>query len=559
MTSKPGKPDRPGVRRARYRRRRTPSAAAESTDLTTGLTRELENPQELKIAADIENNRQVMVELLGHSDDLIRRDLMIGGADGIRASVFYYQGMANHNYIHSFVIDPLVVWSRPEFYQPDPKISVDELRERLVVATEITFPDTLGPIVNDLFNGHVAVFVDGLAQAMTIRAAGFKTRNITEPVNETAVRGPAEGFIEDVVTNVTMIRRRLKSPHLVVENMIVGDETRTRLRLIYARNIAPPAIVKEVRRRIKQIKRDKLLDSGTLEYLIVDHPYSLWPAAERTERPEVVVDELLQGRVSIVMDNTPQVIVLPSTARNFFKAPDDVVESFYFATLIRLIRIVAFIISSFLTPVYVALVTFHPAMIPLPLLLSISASQEGVPLPIVVIAFGMEVIIEVVREAGIRLPRTVGSAVSIVGTIVVGQAAITARFAPPGLVVVVAIAAIASFAIPDYGAAISFRLLRFPALLAGSLLGIYGVVTVAILVLFDLCSMKSLGVPFVSLYTPGRVRETLDNFAVVSPRNYSPKRRLSYRDRYRGGRPPRVRSRIPWLETKDQRGGNKRK
>lgn len=523
-----------------------PSSGAGST----ALIEETEKPQEIRLSEDIEVNRSKLKELVGHSDDLVRRDLVIGGARGAKCSVYYYQAMGNAEFIHATIIQALVVWARPAFYEGSPKLTIDELRERLVVATEVKTATSIGDVLDGLFEGQTVVTVDRIAEALILRAQGYMVRNPEEPSNETVVLGSREGFIEDIAVNTSMIRRRLKSPHLVVRSMLIGDESRTRIRLVYLAHIAPPALVNEVRYRLERVKVDHIADAGVLEQLITDCPYSIWPTMERTERPERVASQLLQGRVAVMIDNTPDVLVMPESVAAFVKAADDYAQSFYYASIIRLVRIAAFALSTFLTPMYVALVTFHPELIPLPLLLNIASTQEGVPLPLAVIAFGIELTIEVVREAGLRLPKAIGSAVSVVGTIVIGQAAITAGFAPPGLVVVVSIAAIASFAIPDYSAALSFRILRFPALLLGTVLGLYGVTTLAVLALFDLASMKTYGIPLLSLFTPGRMSALLDSILMTPARTTSVgvARRMSYRDRYSAGSPPPVRARIPAFE-----------
>jgi spore germination protein KA len=547
------------ARRPPARGRRDERAAEGATGLTAGTTQELERPDEIPISRDIAANRSRLKELLGHSDDFVQRDLSLGGKHGPDCSVFYYQAMANTDFVHTHIIEPLMVWARPSFREGTLRLTTDDITRQLLVANQIQVADTLALLFDGLFNGNVALIVDGIDRAIVVRAAGYTRRAVSEPMHETSVRGPFEGFTEDMEVNTSLVRRRYKSPHLVVENHIVGDETRTRVRLVFDQHLAPPAIVREFRRRLLKIDRDAVLYSHTIEALISDHPYALWPIIERTERPERLVGQLLQGRVALIVDGTPFALIAPATASTYFWAPDDHSESFYFSSLMRVMRVFSLVLSAFGTPAYVALVTYHPEMIPLPLLLNIALTQEGVPLPLIVIAFAMEILIEIVREAGIRLPRPIGSAVSIVGAIVVGQAAITAGFAPPGLVVVVAFSAIASFALPDYGAAVAFRLLRFPALLAGSVLGLYGVATVAMLALFDMTSIKSFGVPFLSLFTPGRGRQLLEAFLLSPPRLEAPERKLAYRDRYLRGEAPEVRGRFPLPERRALRRGGRGK
>jgi len=354
-----------------------------------------------------------------------------------------------------------------------------------------------------ILDGWTAVVgLPGTGRIWVADTSGRPGRAVEEPQSETGVRVPREGFTEMLETNLALVRTRIRHPHLRVEIRRVGSRSRTRLALIYVEGVAEPDLVEVVRRRLEGVTIDSVLESGYVEEFIEDSPYSPFPQTLRTERPDVVAANVLEGHFAILVDGTPFALIGPVTFWQLLTVEEDYYERFIIGSLLRVLRIGAFLISLMLPGLYVAVTTHHQEMIPTDLLLSIAAAREGVPFPALVEALVMELNFELLREAGLRLPRAVGSAVSIVGALVLGQAAISASLVSPAMVIVVAITAIGSFATPVFSMAIAARIIRFGFVLAAAVMGLFGVQAVAVLVLVHLCALRSFGVPYLAPVAP---------------------------------------------------------
>ncbi|GAB6180514.1 hypothetical protein JCM14036_18330 [Desulfotomaculum defluvii] len=318
------------------------------------------------------------------------------------------------------------------------------------------------------------------------------------------VRGPRDGFNETISNNTALIRRRIKSPNLRVEKLTVGQQTKTELCIVYIDGIARKEVINEVRNRINKIEIDGILESGYIEEFIEDTPMSPFPQIEHSERPDKVAAAILEGRIAILVDTTPFVLIVPTVFLQFIQSAEDYYERFPIGSLTRAVRVGAYFISVILPALYIALTSFHQEMIPTPLALSIAASREGVPFPSIGEAVIMEATFEILREAGIRLPKQTGQAVSIVGGLVIGQAAVQAGIVSQAMVIVVALTGISSFAIPAFNAAAAGRLLRFPLMFLASILGLPGILAGLSIVLIHLNGLSSFGVNYLSPVTSGK-------------------------------------------------------
>lgn len=350
--------------------------------------------------------------------------------------------------------------------------------------------------------GNALIFADGHDEALICSTQGGEQRSIQEPSTQASFRGPRQGFTESLQTNISMIRRYIKNPNLWVEKMKKGSVTNTDIALMYIQGICDEKVLKEVKQRLEKIDIDSILESGYIEQLIEDETFTTFPTMYHTERPDVVAGNLLEGRFAIIVDGTPFVLIAPALFVQFFQSVEDYYSRFDIATSIRILRVLVFFISLVAPAVYVAATTFHQEMIPTELLVVIAAQRESVPFPAVVEALTMEVSFEILREAGFRLPRVVGSAVSIVGALVIGEAAVQAGIVSPAMVIIVALTAIASFATPAFAMAISARLIRFIFLIASAVMGFYGLILGIIMMFVHLCSLRSFGVPYMSPLAP---------------------------------------------------------
>jgi spore germination protein len=385
---------------------------------------------------------------------------------------------------------------------------------------------TLDKAYDWLMKGHIAIFFDQWNKAIVYRTDGPSKRLVTEPVNEPVVHGPREGTIEHMQTNIGMLRQRIKNPQFKIEFLYAGTVVKNKIMFGYLENVVNPEILLEFRNRIVGIERYEVLETSYIEDWIEDSHYTPFPQVRYTERTDSAAAALLDGKIIVIVENSPTILICPALFVDFMSTGEDYYVRTMFATFVRLLRIVAFTIALTLPSIYIALSTFHPELIPTVLLLAILDTREGIPFPAFVEALIMEVSFELLREAGIRLPRPVGSAVSIVGALVIGQAAIMAKIASPIMVIVVALTGIASFAIPHYDIAIAIRVLRFPLMIAAGVMGGYGLLAAFLLTLLHMTCLHALGEPYLSSLAPLKIRDLRDVFIRIplqyflrSPRN----------------------------------------
>lgn len=440
----------------------------------------------------LEDNKQYLNELFEDCSDFVVREFQI--EQGAKALLFFVDGMVNTELVND-VMKTLMVFEGGDR-------DIERLLHQSLPVSQIQQADNFGDLLLSLLGGDTGLILDGNHQSLLLGIRGMEKRSINEPENEAVVRGPKEGFVENMRTNTSLVRRRLKTPRLKMKHLTIGRESNTSVVVTYLDGIADPLVVDEVLNRLELIDIDGVLESGYIEEFIQDSSYSPFPQVQYTERPDMVAGALLQGKVGIIIDGTPFVLLVPFVFMDILQATEDYYERFQIATLIRWLRYL-FMFLSLLTPgLYVAITTFHQDLLPTSLLLSVAAAREAIPFPAVVEALIMEVTFEALREAGIRLPKTVGSAVSILGALVVGQAAVQAGIVSAPMVIVVSITGIASFTIPRYNGAIAVRMLRFPIIIAASLFGLYGIMISGMLIIGHLADLRSFGIPYLSPLGP---------------------------------------------------------
>lgn len=465
------------------------------------LEPENKSQQQIEFSKDISKNIEIIKDLMGNSSDILVREFTIAPDTEIKAAIILITGMAERKLINEQVIGALMLNDRLSNVKKSSEF-FDIIKEYGIPNIYISEGSDIKSIITELINGNTILLLDQVNRALVIGSQGWKDREISEPVTENVVRGPRDGFTENIESNTALIRRRVKSPDLRVESLKIGTETETMLSLVYLEGIAKEGIVKEVKNRLERIKINGILESGYIEELIEDTPASPFPQIEHSERPDKVSAAILEGRIAILVDTTPFVLIVPAIFFNFIQSADDYYERFPIGSLTRAVRILAYFTSVILPSLYIALTSFHQEMIPTPLALSIAASREGVPFPSIGEAFIMEATFEILREAGLRLPRQAGQAVSIVGGLVIGEAAVQAGIISQAMVIVVALTGISSFAIPAFNAAASGRLLRFPLMLFASILGLPGILAGLSIIIVHMNSLRSFGVgytePFIS-------------------------------------------------------------
>ncbi|OXM85766.1 spore germination protein [Paenibacillus rigui] len=448
----------------------------------------------------LDDNLNDLASLYEECGDIVFRSFEL--ANGIRAAAVYVQGLSDESLFQHQVIDPLM------HMEPERTEGVSQLVAQLPATAEQLTDWTV--ITEKIGSGLPVLWIDGSNAAYAFGMIKITQRNVEEPAAESTIRGPREGFTESLGVNLPLIRRRIKSPELKLVNLTVGTYTKTQITLAYMKNLADPHLVAEMKSRIERIRINGVLESEMIEEWIADNPYSPFPQALPTERPDVVCANLLEGRLAVLIDGTPFVLVAPIGLFSLLQSAEDYYQNIFMSTFIRWLRYVFFIISLLLPSAYVAITTFHQEMIPSVLLLNISKSREEIPFPALIEAMIMEITFEALREAGVRLPKQVGAAVSIVGALVIGQAATSAGIVSAPMVIVVAITGIASFMIPRYTLGIPLRLIRFPIMLMAGTLGLVGVMLGFIGIIMHLSRLSSFGVPYLAPVAPTRFKEFKD-------------------------------------------------
>lgn len=453
------------------------------------------------ISYSLSANLTVIQQITGDSTDIIIRLLKMGIHNEIRAAIVYIAGLVDEQAINDFLLEPMI--NNPHLQEKlTQKTTLETIAEEGITLSNIKLLSDWNTLLSSFMSGETIILVDGLNSVLSASAKGGEKRSIQEPSTQQSVRGSRESFTESLGTNTAMVRRIVKSPDLWIESMKIGKVTKTDVAIMYLNGIADNDIIEEVRTRLKNINIDSILESGYIEQLIEDQTMTTFPTLYHTERPDIVAGNLLEGRIAIFVDGTPFVLLAPALFIQFFQAIDDYYVRFDIATALRLLRILIFFISLIAPASYIAATTFHQEMIPTQLLVVVAAQRESVPFPAFIEALIMEITFEILREAGVRMPKAIGSAVSIVGALVIGQAAVQAGIVSPAMVIIVAITAIASFATPAFSIAISARLIRFLFMLVAATFGFYGIILGIIILTVHLCSLRSFGIPYTAPFAP---------------------------------------------------------
>ncbi|MGM0834828.1 MAG: spore germination protein [Bacillota bacterium] len=464
------------------------------------------NPNKTPLSCHLQENISNVKNAFGKSSDLNLRT--VNGTK--KAAIFFISGITNTDLINEHIIERI---------NESSLLDIEELKN-IISVNNISESGNQSEIVNELVKGNTVILLDGFPTAIVADTKQIETRSIEESSTQAVIRGPKESFSESYEKNTALLRGRIQSPQLRIESMEVGEVTQTKIGVAYVENIVNKGVLQEVMERISSIKVDAILDSSYIDTFIKDNDRTVFPLIQDTERPDTVAAALLEGKVAIFVDGTPFVLIAPAVFNQFFQSAEDYYQNQYISSFLRIIRFGSFFVSLLAPAIYIALVAHHEGLVPTTLLVSILAQREGVPFPIVIEALMMEIIFEVLREAGIRMPRTVGSALSIVGALIIGQAAVEAGFVAASTVIVVSLTAISSFSIPYYSMSTVSRLLRFIFLIFSSFIGIYGILIAFIIILLHMCSLRSFGMPYLTPFAPIRKDDLQDSVVRKSLRSF---------------------------------------
>ncbi|UTR15299.1 spore germination protein [Salipaludibacillus sp. LMS25] len=458
-----------------------------------------EKPQIEKLTYDLSENINLIRWGTGHSEDIIVRTVNVGSSR-LKGALIYTDGLTNDHLLQTAVIEPLMREGATvvnDYHTIDHILRA--LHENVLYMTEYAYEKKIDDIVTALLSGDTVFLLEGLDECSLIASKQWDERGVEEASTQTVVRGPKEAFSESLKSNVALVRRKINDSDLTVKYHHVGNRTKTKIAVIFINSLCEKTIVEEITTRIENIDEESILESGHIEKKIQDEPYSPFPTVYNSERPDNISAGLLKGRIAILIDGTPFVLLVPALFDHFFRSMEDDYQRLDITIFIRFIRYIAFIQALLIPSLFIAITTFHQEMLPTQLLFSLAAQREGTPFPTIVEALAMEFTFEILREAGIRMPRAIGSAISIVGALVIGQAAVEAGFVSGGMVIVVSLTAICSFVSPSYSIGIAARLLRFVFMVLASFLGLYGVLLGLVILTLHLCSLRSFSVLYLQL------------------------------------------------------------
>lgn len=455
------------------------------------------------VSNNLSDNEAFIKNKLGKSDDVVIRHFIIPMLEKRQAFMCYIDGLVNTQEMNSSILEPLIKGQNfpPMDTGGNEDIAEDIMKAGIIVSSVKSSVDML-EILDGILSGDAVLFIKQSCKAVILSIRGWESRTVSEPSTETSIRGAKDGFIESIRSNTALIRRRIRDYNLRFESFKIGERTKTDVVLAYIDSIVDKKVLEELKNRLGRIKIDAILDSGYIEELIEDTPNSLFPQIEHTERPDKACAAILEGRIVIVVDNTPFALIVPTVFWQYLQAAGDYYERPYLATYLRWLRLIALFISLTASSFYVMLTSYHQEMLPTALALRIAAGREGRPFPAPVEAIVMETMFEIMREAGVRMPKQVGQAVSIVGALVIGEAAVNAGLVGPVLVIAIAASGICSFAIPAYDTSFAWRLAKYLLLILTSILGILGFLGGSILITLYLLSLRSFGAPFLAPINP---------------------------------------------------------
>lgn len=484
-----------------------------SSEKLTAATEESDSLLTGDYDADLDSIKQA----IGSNDDLHFREYRVAEL-GIRAALIYIDGMQEDQLIDTQVMQVLMGKADfvPEVELESPLPPADKLaayfRQRILPVVEMEEVQGTQCLHEMVLTGYTALLVEGMPSAILVGKPRGKTRSITEPTSEALLRGPRLGFTEALSENTSMLRRQGRTELMEIKKYTVGNTLKRDLAVVYMKSIVNPDLLQEVEKRVAKIDLDFIAESGYVEQLIEDDILSPFQQAQNTERPDRVINALMAGRVALLLDGTPFALIVPVTFSMLLQSPEDYYERWMAGSLLRLLRFFAAFMSLMIPSLYISFISFHPGLIPTELAITIIETRERVPFPSLIEILVLEVSIEILREAGVRLPKPIGSAMGIVGGLIIGEAAVQAGIVSPFLVIVVSVTAIASFSIPMYSAGITLRMLRFVGMFFAAALGILGTILFFLLICSHLTKLKSFGVPYITPVSPIRLHDWKDLF-----------------------------------------------
>lgn len=464
-----------------------------------------------QLTTNLAENIKTITKSFSYSNDVIVREFScnITIEHSLNFALIYIEGLVSEDRIQQTVIKPIIEYN---YSSKDPQQDYYSFVESYVLTnSQVARLELLNDSLDTLLAGDSILLVDGYNKCFFIGSKDWPTRGVEDTKTDVTIRGPHQGFTETLRTNTTLIRRTIRNTKLTFENFIIGKQTRTDVVIAYLKGYVHPAILHEVKKRIKEIKADIILESGYIEELISDSPLSMFSTISYTERPDVVASKLLEGRVAIIIDGTPIVLTAPKVFIESFQHPADYyVGPSYYTSILRAIRFISFLISTTLPAIYVAVTSYHMEMLPAPLLKTIQQAMEGTPFPSPISMLIMLFIAEILNQASVGLPRQIGQAVSIVGALVLGEAAVASGLIGDPEVIIVGLSVVSSYAAIKLIE--SMTILRVVLLILATVLGALGIAVGVLFILTYLSTLTSFGVPYLTPIAPIITTDIDDTF-----------------------------------------------
>ncbi len=445
-----------------------------------------------KLSTSLSENLSIMMNEFKDCDDIKNRTMKLGKQAEVEACIFYVEVAINNITIEESVIGKLIgkLMDMPKEEQ------YKFLNDNALGITDVKELYTVEEVIMGVMIGDGVIFIDGYDKAIKIKSKGYPMMGVGKSDLEKVIRGSREGFADALKCNTALIRKRVRSNKFKVKEKIIGSTTNTTVAIAYVEGVARQSVIDEITKRIDNLDIDGLTDTGIIEQLTEENKYSPFPQFQTTERPDKAAMAVMDGRVIVFVDNTPVALMLPTSYNNFFQTVDDYYNRHQVVTFIRLVRYFASFLAMALPALYLAVVNYHPEILPTPLVYSLAAARENVPFPALIEVLILEFSFELLSEAGVRIPGPMGSTVGIVGGLIIGQAAVTANIVSPIIVIIVAMTALASFAIPNEELSSAYKLLKYFLIACAYFFGFFGIIAGLIVILRHLASLKSFGFPY---------------------------------------------------------------
>ena len=470
------------------------------------------NKISISLSKSLTTNIKNIEELFENCSDIVGRKIPIGKKNPLNIYILYIDGMTTRETVEFSILEK-IYFKEDEALKSEstrPESLTKLLLDNVSGTVDIYETEDFDELIYAVLAGDTAIFIDGSTKGLVVATKGFDSRGVETPDNEAVIRGSKDAFTEVIRVNTALIRRRIKDTKLKMEPLNYGTRSRTDIALVYMEDIVQNGLIDQIKTRLDKYKIDAILDSGYIEQLIEDDWLSPFPQIQSTQRPDKAASAVLEGRVVILVDNSPFALIVPATFNSFFQASEDYYQRWAIMSFTRILRYIVSFFALALPGLYIALLNFHPTMIPTSLAVSLAAAREGIAFPTVVEIIMIELEFELLREAGVRLPSAIGHTIGIVGGLIVGEAAVSAKLISPMVVIIVAITAIASFAVPDYGLTTAFRLLKYFVIILSASLGLYGFIISLLLIMTHLVTLQSFDIPYLSPYVSGEINSYSD-------------------------------------------------